>query len=73
LALALLAEFRNLSLHSEKEVKQRLSPPLVVVLPLLFTPAEQRRRNWKKTFEWFSGTVLGAAVFIAEFYVYRHP
>jgi polysaccharide chain length determinant protein (PEP-CTERM system associated) len=73
LALAFLTEFRNLSFHSEKEVKERLSPPLLVVLPLLFTSAEQRRRNWKKTFEWFSGTILAAAVFIAEFYVYRHP
>jgi succinoglycan biosynthesis transport protein ExoP len=73
LALALLAEMRKPTLYTENEVKQRFSPPLVIALPLLVSRAEQRGRNWKITFEWFSGVILGAVVCIAEFYVLRHP
>jgi hypothetical protein len=73
LVLAFLADFRSLSFHTEKEVTQRFSPPLVLALPLLFTSAERRRRNWRIAFEWLGGTIVGAAVIIAELYVFRHP
>jgi succinoglycan biosynthesis transport protein ExoP len=73
LVLAFLADFRSLSLHTEKEVTQQFSPPMVLALPLLLTPSEQRWRNWRVTFEWFGGTILGAAVIIAELYIYQHP
>ena len=73
LALAFLADFRNPSFRTEKEVKQRFSPPIVLTLPFICTPAQQLWRNWRVGLEWFGGTVLATAVLLAEFYVYRHP
>ena len=43
-----------------------------VDVPPLFTPSEERVRTWKKSFEWFGGSVLVLAVLVAEFYVNRH-
>jgi uncharacterized protein involved in exopolysaccharide biosynthesis len=73
LALALLAEIRRPFIHTEKEVKQRFSPALVIALPLLMSRPEQSRRTWRRTFEWSGGLILGAVICIAEFYVFRHP
>lgn len=72
LVLAFLADGRDRSFHSEKNVSQRFALPLVVGIPLLLTPTEKRVRAWKGALEWFAGSVLVLAVFVAEFYVYRH-
>jgi hypothetical protein len=75
LALAFLADFRDRSFRSEKNLGQRFAIPLVVGVPLLLTPGEQRERTWKRTMEWTAGSGLALVVFVAElyeFYLYRH-
>lgn len=72
LALAFLADVRDHCFHSEKNVSQHFALPLVVGIPLLLTAAEKRVRACKGALEWFAGSVLVVAVFVAEFYVYRH-
>ncbi len=73
LVLAALAGIRNPTFHDDKEVIRRFSIPLVIGLPLLLTPAETRRRSWKRIFEWSAGSVVTVAVLVAEGYVYLHP
>jgi succinoglycan biosynthesis transport protein ExoP len=71
-ALALLVEMRKSPFYSENDVTSRLALPFVVGIPLFFTPAEERSRSWRKALEWVAGSALMVAVFVAEFYVYRH-
>jgi polysaccharide chain length determinant protein (PEP-CTERM system associated) len=71
-ALALLADARDRSFHTENDVSRRFEVPLIIGVPSLFTPAEERVRNWKKELEWLGGSVLVLAVFVAEFYANRH-
>jgi polysaccharide biosynthesis transport protein len=73
LGLAVLAEIKNPKLYDEKEVKLRFSMPLVVGLPLLLSPAENRLRTCMRVFECSVGCVITIAVLAAEYYVYRHP
>ena len=72
LALAFLADGRDRCFRAEKEVSQSFSLPLVVAVPLLLTPAEERARTWKAAVEWMAGCLLILAVCVAELYVYRH-
>ena len=71
LALAFLVEMKTSAFHTEKELVDRLSPPLVMSVPLLLTPAEERARFRRGALEWLAGTVLVFAVMVAEYYVYR--
>jgi hypothetical protein len=72
LALAFLMDTTNRSFHTEKELSQLFPVVLVLGLPLLLTPAQQRMQAWRLAFEALAGCVLVAVVCIAEFYVYRH-
>jgi uncharacterized protein involved in exopolysaccharide biosynthesis len=75
LALAFLADFRNRSFRSEKDLSQRFPLPLVVGIPLIFTNTERRVLTRKGAVEWAGGTCLLLAIFVAElyeFYLYRH-
>ena len=71
-ALALLAEARDRTLHTESDVSRRYEVPLIVGVPPLFSAEEERARNWKKGLEWLGGSVLVLAVFVAEIYANRH-
>ena len=73
LLLAVLVEIRNPTLHDDKDVSRRFSIPLVVGLPVLLTHSEARFRTWRRVFEWSVGSIMTAAVLVAEYYVYRHP
>jgi polysaccharide chain length determinant protein (PEP-CTERM system associated) len=73
LALAVLAEIATPRLYDEEAVRVRFATPLVVGLPLLPTPGEERLRTWRMVFEWSAGSVVTVAVLAAEYYVYRHP
>jgi polysaccharide biosynthesis transport protein len=72
LALAFLMEMKDPSLHSEQQLLKCFPSPLVVSIPLVILPAEQRSRNWKRSFEWLGGCVVLLVVCVAEFYAYRH-
>lgn len=69
-AFAFLLEMRSPTYHTEEEVK-KLDLPIVVGIPLLLTPREERRRTWLRVLEWSAATVLCAVVAAAEYYVYR--
>jgi protein tyrosine kinase modulator len=70
--LALLAEMRNSSFYTEASVAGRVTLPLIVGIPLLVTPTEQRARSWRNMLEWFAGSAVALIVLIAEVYVFRH-
>jgi polysaccharide biosynthesis transport protein len=73
LVVAFLTDLARPTFHTTREVSQRFGAPLVVGLPVIFTQAENRRRNWRKTFEFMAGSALALAIGVAEFYVLRHP
>jgi hypothetical protein len=72
LALAFIVDKRNRSFYSEKMLRQRYGSVLVVGIPWLRTPGQERMRRWGKAAEYVGGTVLISAVFVAELYVYWH-
>jgi hypothetical protein len=63
---------RNAAFHCEDDVASRLALPLIVGIPLVLTPTEERGRSRKMVLEWFAGSAIALVVFLAEFYVYRH-
>ena len=75
MALAFLMEMRDRSFHSEEDLSRRFALPLVIGVPLLLTPVEQRSRTIRRNFEWVLGSGLALAMVAAEFYelyLYRH-
>ena len=71
LALAFLLDLKDSSFHSEKELSRHFGAPIVVSVPLLFTPAEGRQRTWQGAVQWLAGSVLLLVICVAEYYVYR--
>ncbi|HEX5481100.1 MAG TPA: Wzz/FepE/Etk N-terminal domain-containing protein [Terriglobia bacterium] len=69
--LAFLIDSKDHSFRSEKDVSHWSKLPLVIAMPLWITPAEERRRSWKKSLEWVAATALVLMVLVAEYYVYR--
>lgn len=72
LALAFLKDSRDRSFHSEKALSKLFTLPLMLSVPVLLTPVEERGRRWKRAYEWSAGCAIILAVFAAEFYVYQH-
>jgi uncharacterized protein involved in exopolysaccharide biosynthesis len=73
LVAAFLKELARPTFHTTKEISLKFGAPLVIGLPVILTRGEGRRRAWKRTFEWLSGSVVAIAICAAEFYVLRHP
>ena len=71
LALAFLMDMKNASYHTEREMSNQFKLPIMLGVPLLLTQREERKRTWRKSFEWAAASVLLMAVFAAEFYVYK--
>jgi len=70
LALAFLVNLRDSSFHTEKEVQQYFKPPLLVAVPVLVTPAEERWKKWRLALEWAAGCAMLAIVAAAELFVF---
>jgi polysaccharide chain length determinant protein (PEP-CTERM system associated) len=70
-ALVVLLEFNDHSLHDEKELRRVFSFPLMVGVPIMPTKVEQRRRSRVAVLEWLVGATLCLLVCATEFYVYR--
>jgi len=68
LALAFWVNFRNGAFQSERELSAQLALPLVIGVPLMLTPNEQRGRARRVIYEWIAGTALTMAVIAAECY-----
>jgi polysaccharide chain length determinant protein (PEP-CTERM system associated) len=71
IALAFLRDLLDRSFHTEKELRDHLKAPLVVGIPLLLTPREERGRKLKLGVEWVAGSAIVLTVLAAEFYVFR--
>jgi polysaccharide biosynthesis transport protein len=71
LLLAFSLEMRNTSFRSEKEFIKRFDAALVVGIPELITPREERRQIWRAKFEWIAASVMAFVVLVAEYYVYK--
>jgi polysaccharide chain length determinant protein (PEP-CTERM system associated) len=72
LALAFLVETKNRSFHFEKELSAAFKVPLVLGIPLLLTPSEERIRSGKRAFEWLVISIISVSVLAAEYYIYRN-
>jgi polysaccharide chain length determinant protein (PEP-CTERM system associated) len=71
LAIALLIEMKDRSLHTEADVIRQFSPPLVLAVPMVLTSREKHVRFWGSAAELAAGAISMALVCLAEFYVYR--
>jgi len=72
IVLAFLLDSRDRSFHSEKTLTDLFALPLVLSVPRLLTPSEERRIKWKRISEWITASALTITVLAAEFYVFRH-
>lgn len=70
--LAFFADKRDKSFNSEKELAGQFSSALILSIPLVQTPFEQRRRNQRRVLECLAGSALVVIVAVAEYYVYRN-
>ena len=71
LALAFLLDLTDRSFHTEKDLTKSFALPLVMCVPLIRTPREERGLAVRRVCEWAVACGLVMAVFAAEFYVYR--
>ncbi len=69
-ALALFLELKDRCFHSESDVKRKMSGLMVIGLPLLLTPAEERVRARRFVLELVAGCILTLAVCAVEAFVY---
>jgi polysaccharide biosynthesis transport protein len=71
IALAFLMDSMNHVFHSEKDLAEEFKVPIIVGLPAVMVASEERRRSWKRIFEWCAATALTLVLLAAEYYVYR--
>lgn len=71
LVLAFGRDMLDRSYHSEKELREHLKAPLVVGVPLLMTPAEERSGKLKLIGELAGAGIILLIVLAAEFVVLR--
>jgi succinoglycan biosynthesis transport protein ExoP len=69
--VALVLDIRNTSLRSEDDAKRRFELPLVIGIPVVRTPTEERALSRRRILEWVAASLLVAVVAVAEMYVYR--
>jgi len=72
LVLAFLLDFRRPTFRNENELRRAFSPPVVVSIPLLPTPKEQRNRLWRTVFESIAASIVVVAIAAVELYSFRH-
>jgi len=75
IAVAFLLELMDRSFHSEDDLIQRMGVPLVISIPRLLTPEEERFRLLRNKLEWALGSTLAFGLLVTgmyEFYLSRH-
>ncbi|HEY7337730.1 MAG TPA: GNVR domain-containing protein [Bryobacteraceae bacterium] len=70
IGLAFLLELKDTTFREESAVTQKFDLPLVLSIPLLLTPAEERARRWKRGLEWCLGCAVAIAAISAEYLIY---
>jgi succinoglycan biosynthesis transport protein ExoP len=73
LIFAFLKEVARPTFHTTREVSRRYNAPLVIGLPVVLTPAEERHRHWIKAVELVCGSAVALVICIAQLYVVWHP
>jgi polysaccharide chain length determinant protein (PEP-CTERM system associated) len=71
LVFAFLLDFRKPTFRNENELRRAFSPPLVVSIPLLPTPKEQRNRRWLTVLESVAVCIMVVAIAAVQRYSYR--
>lgn len=71
LGLAFVSHLFDGTLGSEKSVKRRFALPIVVGVPTMLTPAEDRQKMWRRRVEWLVASAMTLAVVGAEVFVLR--
>lgn len=69
--LAFFLDATDCVLHTEKETRSYIKGPLVVAVPMILTPSEERGRRWRAALGWCAACVWLLAVAAAEIYVYK--
>ena len=72
LLLAFWMEIRDRSFHTERDLTADFAAPIVVSVPLILTPAEERRRSRNRALQWMAGSALMIVVSAVEVYAFRH-
>ncbi|MEO8657496.1 MAG: Wzz/FepE/Etk N-terminal domain-containing protein [Bryobacteraceae bacterium] len=73
LGVALIMSLRDRSFYTERALRLHLGgPPLVVAIPVLLTPDDERRGRWVSALEWIVAMSMLIVVCTAELYIYRH-
>jgi polysaccharide biosynthesis transport protein len=70
IALAFFLEMKDRCFHSEVDVSRRLGGAMVIGVPLLLTPAEERAKGRRFILELVAGCVMALAVCAIEAFVY---
>lgn len=69
IVLAFLVEARNPTFHSDKELKQSFSIPLIIALPPFRTQDEIDRQASRKRMEWILATAATLIILAAQAYI----
>jgi succinoglycan biosynthesis transport protein ExoP len=72
LLLAFVMEMRDRSFYAEQDLGPEFTPPIVVSVPVILTPAEERRRGRSAVLQWMAASALMVLVSAVELYAYRH-
>jgi polysaccharide biosynthesis transport protein len=70
-ALAFLMDSVAHVFYSEKDLSSQFKVPVVIGLPSVLVPSEERMRAWKRILEWCAATALMLVLLAAEYYVCR--
>jgi polysaccharide biosynthesis transport protein len=71
IGLALFLEMKDRCFHSENEVSRRFRGGMVIALPLLLTPAEERAKKRTLILELLTGCLLTLAMLTVEAFIYK--
>jgi polysaccharide biosynthesis transport protein len=72
LVLIFLLEVRVGSIHNERDLTELAGVPLVLSIPLILTPKEEKKAAVRVMLSWAAATLTVTAVAAVEFYVYRN-
>jgi len=71
LGLAFLAENRDTSFHSEKQLRERFDLPVSMAIPRFSSTQDLRLSSLKSRLQWCGGAFMLLTVLLVEYYVYR--
>ncbi|MBY0372475.1 MAG: hypothetical protein K2Q23_00690 [Bryobacteraceae bacterium] len=73
LLLAVLVDLLQLPYRTENELRAQFGIPLVVGVPLILSPGENRTRRWIRAAEMVAASLMATVVGMAVLYVFQNP